>query len=114
MFGDVGEAQIADDGYCYVQIDPILLETISTNQYQVLLQSYGDGSCYVFDRKPTYFVVKGTPNLQFGWELKAKQSDYDQLRLEKHVEQEQLYNSLNYGEEAVNHIKFIACEREVQ
>lgn len=113
MFGDIGEAQISDDGYCYIQIDPVFLETITTNQYQVFLQKYGEGDCYVFDRKSSYFVVKGTPNLQFGWELKAKQYDFDQKRLEKFEPEITIENSINYGEDAIAHIREIAQEREV-
>ena len=113
LFGDVGDGQIADDGYCYVQIDPVFLETITTNQYQVFLQKYGEGDCYVLDRKSSYFVVKGTPNLQFGWELKAKQFDSDQRRLEKIETEPTVKNSINYGEDAITHIREIAQEREV-
>jgi hypothetical protein len=28
-------------------------------------------------------VIKGTPNLKVAWELKAKQRDYDMIRLEQ-------------------------------
>lgn len=82
LFGDVGEGVIAEDGNCYVWIDPILAETISTAQYQVFLQAYGDGKCYVSERKPGYFVVSGAPGLSFGWEIKAKQREFAQRRLE--------------------------------
>ena len=81
MFGDVGEGTIGDDGLCYVMLDPILTETIVTDQYQVFLQPYGDGRCWVRERNSWKFIVEGTPGLSFGWELKAKQSDFDQLRL---------------------------------
>lgn len=83
LFGDVGEGTIAEDGKCYVQIDSIFAETVSLDQYQVFIQKYGDGDCWVSERKSTYFLVEGTAGLPFGWELKAKQKDYDQLRLER-------------------------------
>lgn len=89
MFGDVGEGVIDETGVCYVFLDPVFAETITTNQYQVFLQRYGQGDCYVSERKPDYFVVSGEPGLSFGWELKAKQKDFDQLRLEKEDETEQ-------------------------
>ena len=82
FFGDIGEGQIDETGIAYIWIDPIFEKTITTNQYQVFLQKYGDGDCYVAERTSSYFVVKGTTELQFGWELKAKQSGYDQLRME--------------------------------
>lgn len=82
MFGDVGEGKIGEDGICYIWIDPVFANTISTSTYQVFLQKYGEGDVYIFDRKSDHFVVKGSPNLKFGWEIKAKQADYDQIRME--------------------------------
>ena len=86
MFGDVGEGVIGVDGMCYVAIDPVFAQTIATNAYQVFLQRYGDGDCYVKERRGGWFVVSGTPGLSFGWEIKAKQRDYDQRRLERNDE----------------------------
>ena len=83
LFGDVGEGTIAEDGKCYVQIDSIFAETVSLDQYQVFLQKYGDGDCWVSERNAAYFLVEGTAGLSFGWELKAKQRDFDQKRLER-------------------------------
>lgn len=101
LFGDVGEAVLDETGLCYVFLDPVFAETITTNQYQVFLQRYGQGDCYVTERKPDYFVVQGEPNLAFGWELKAKQKDFDQLRLERDFE-ETADNGIDYGNEAAD------------
>ena len=97
MFGDIGEGVIDESGYCYVFLDPVFAETISTNQYQVFLQRYGQGDCFVFERKPSYFVVQGEPGLAFGWELKSKQKDFDQLRLDR--EERGVDFGINYGEQ---------------
>lgn len=97
MFGDVGEGVIDETGLCYVFLDAVFAETITTSQYQVFLQRYGEGDCYVAERNPDCFVVKGEPGLSFGWELKAKQKDFDQLRLE--FEHETMPEPHNYGEE---------------
>lgn len=97
LFGDVGEGVIDETGLCYVFLDPVFAETITTNQYQVFLQRYGQGDCFVSERKPDYFVVHGEPGLSFGWELKAKQKDFDQLRLER--EQEEPEHGRDYGSE---------------
>lgn len=86
MFGDVGEGVIGEDGLCYVTIDPVFAQTIATNAYQVFLQRYGDGDCYVKERRGGWFVVSGTPGLPFGWEIKAKQRDYDQRRIDRNDE----------------------------
>lgn len=128
MFGDVGDAVIGEDGMCYVTIDPVFAETVTLSQYQVFLQRYGQGDCYVAERKGSYFVVEGTPGLEFGWELKAKQADFDQTRLDRRIEQPDLENKTdysaeseshihsmtrNYAQEAIDHINHIYEEREI-
>ena len=104
MFGDIGEGIIGEDGYCYISFDPIFAQTVTTDQYQVSLQKYGEGDCWILERYGSYFIVQGTPNLKFGWEIKAKQRDYDQLRLEKYEENPFRIPEQNYGEEAESYI----------
>lgn len=83
MFGDVGEAVISEDGFCYVDIDDIFSETIADKvEYQVFLQKEGRGDCWISDKSQRYFVIQGTPGLKVAWELKAKQRDYQNIRLE--------------------------------
>lgn len=88
LFGDLGEGVIGEDGSAYIWLDPIFAKTISTENYQVFLQKYGEGDCWVAERKGSYFLVRGTAGLAFGWELKAKQADYDQRRLDQHLDPE--------------------------
>lgn len=114
LFGDVGEGIISDDGKCYVQIDGIFAETVTLTQYQVFLQKYGDGDCWVSERHTSYFVVEGTPDLSFGWELKAKQSDFDQYRLEPEgLTYINTNSNIDYATELSQHIQDIQHEREV-
>lgn len=83
-FGDIGEAILDETGACYIFLDDIFRETVNTKcKYQVFLQKYGDGDAWVSERNADYFVVKGTPNLKFGWEIKAKQLGFESERLEK-------------------------------
>lgn len=82
MYGDIGEGVIDETGICYVFIDPIFAETVNVSQYQVFLQKYGEGDCYVSERKAGYFVVTGTPGLSFGWEMKARRKSNEDLRLD--------------------------------
>ena len=85
IFSDMGEGAIDETGKCYVWLDDVFAETIDTDvQYQVFLQAYGDGNAYVSERLPSYFIVQGTKNLKFGWEVKATQKAYDTVRLEKY------------------------------
>lgn len=114
MFGDVGEGIIGEDGKCYIQIDPIYAESVTLNQYQVFLQKYGEGECYVLERNPSYFVVSGTAGIKFGWEIKAKQSDFDQYRLERDEPYVSTNNSMNYIDESLSHIALINEERKPQ
>ena len=82
MFEDVGESEIAENGQIRIELDPIFAQTISTEKYQVFLQAYGRGECFVAERTAEYFIVEGTPGLQFGWRLIAKQIDMTDKRLE--------------------------------
>lgn len=85
MFGDIGEAVLDEDGICYVDIDDIFSETVTaTIEYQVFLQKEGEGDCWVSDKQPRFFVIQGTPMLKVAWELKARQRDYEMLRMEHH------------------------------
>lgn len=111
MFGDIGEGVIGDDGYCYVTIDPIFAQTVDLNQYQVFLQKYGQGECYVSERKGSYFIVAGTEGLAFGWEIKARQYDFSQLKLNKKESKVYMDNEINYADDAINHIAEIQQER---
>ena len=110
MFGDIGDGFISDDGFCYVMLDAVFAQTITTEQYQVFLQKYGSGDCWVKERNGAYFIVEGTPGMRFGWEVKAKQRDYDQLRLERNDEKFTVPTQ-TYGEDAAKHINEIQKER---
>ena len=111
MFGDVGEGVIGDDGMCYIQIDPVFSETINTYQYQVFLQKYGEGECYVSERNGTYFMVSGTPGLAFGWEIKGKQAGNETKRLERIYPN--MTDGIEYGDRAVEHMKDVEKERRL-
>lgn len=110
MFGDVGEGVIGEDGRCYVWLDPVFAQTITATQYQVFLQKYGAGDCHVAERRGSCFIVEGTPGLAFGWELKAKQRDFDQKRLERNDEPFTV-PAQTYGEDAARHIDELKKER---
>lgn len=86
MFGDVGGARIDNTGKCLIFIDEKFSQTIDSEyQYDVFLTKYGAGDCYVSERTPSYFVVEGTKNLKFAWEIKSIQRDYENLRLEEYT-----------------------------
>lgn len=80
-FGDIGEDVIGPDGRCVVRIDPIFRETIG-GRYQVFLTPYGRGECFVAERREDEFIVEGNSGLRFGWEIKGRQIDYQDNRLE--------------------------------
>lgn len=101
-FGDIGEGTIAEDGLCYVPIDPVFAQCVSLEGYQVFLQAYGAGEVHIQSRCAGHFVVSGTPGLSFGWEVKAKQVDFDQLRMEADRGQADT-TTTNYGKEAAQY-----------
>ena len=105
-FGDIGEAVIAEDGFCYVPIDPVFAQCVSPEGYQVFLQAYGAGELVLDSRRGGHFLVSGTPGTAFGWELKAKQIDFDQLRM---TEDRGLADTstTNYGAEAASYLTSI-------
>lgn len=104
-FGDIGEAVLDEEGTCYIFLDDIFRETVNTEcHYQVFLQKYGEGDLWVSERNVDYFVVKGTPDLSFGWEIKARQLGYESERLEKFAYEKE-EPQINYEAEAEDYIK---------
>lgn len=104
-FGDIGEATLDENGLCYVFLDDIFYETVNTDcKYQVFLQKYGQGDVWIKERTPTYFIVEGTPNLSFGWEIKARQLGFESERLEVFTRQKK-EETINYELEAQNYIE---------
>lgn len=82
FFGDIGFGQIDETGECIVSIDDMLREGIAQTEYSVFLQKEGQGDLWVDEKDESYFIVKGTPNLKFSWELKAAQRYFEDYRLE--------------------------------
>ena len=80
-FGDIGDGRLDENGVCYVSIDDIFTESTNMSlQYYVFLQKCGEGDCWVAERTPEYFVVRGTPGMAFTWEVKGKQTGYENIR----------------------------------
>lgn len=87
MFGDVGEGVTDENGECLIFIDDVFAETVSTkNGYHVFLQKEGNGDLWIDEKTPLYFIVKGTPNLTFAWEIKVKQKEYEYKRLDEYTD----------------------------
>ena len=91
-FGDIGEGVIGENGEVEIAVDEDFKKTIDLSvPYQVFITKYGDGDCWV-ERKEESFIVHGTPNMKFGWELKAKQKGYTEDRLKKFDPVTSMYN----------------------
>ena len=85
-FGDMGTGKLDDDGRCYVYLDDDFLLTIEKDmKYHVMLTAKGAGELYVesTSEKDGYFVVKGTPKLEFYWEIKIRQKGCRDTRIEQ-------------------------------
>lgn len=111
-FGDIGSGCTDDTGKCYIDIDDIFAETVNTGvEYQVFLQKEGKGDLWVEEKTNSYFVVKGTENLKFSWEIKAIQRDYEFERLEKfdNSEKEEV---IDYEKEYMEEISDLIKEQE--
>ena len=99
MFGDVGCAQTNAEGVAIIDIDPVFAETISTGtEYQVLLQKEGPGDLWIQEKDESYFVVRGTPELKFSWELKCSQKHFEHLRLEEETQRTMVSKDINNAE----------------
>lgn len=89
-FGDLGTAVTDDTSTVRIGIEPLFNETVNTDiPYQVFVTSYGKGYAWVAERGSNYFVIKSSvPNLEIGYEIKAKRKGYENVRLEidKHME----------------------------
>lgn len=81
-FGDIGSSKTDENGYCKIEIDDVFAQTIEKENYKVFIQECGDGKLYV-EKHEDYFEVKGTPNLDFDWELKAIQKGFADVRLKE-------------------------------
>ena len=72
-----------DSGSCYVMLDDVFRETIADDStYHVFITKEGQGDLWVAEKTSSYFIVQGTKNLGFAWEVKAKQKGYEMERLE--------------------------------
>ena len=86
-FGDIGESFV-ENGECIVYLDNIFKEIISADvNYQVFLTKYGPGDIWITERNNDFFVVEGTNDIAFGWEIKGKRKGYEKYRLEEYVEE---------------------------
>lgn len=103
-FGDVGEGILDENGMCYIFVDSVFLETINIEcQYQVFLQKYGREDIWVEERRKNCFIVKGSPGVKFGWEIKARQLKYEVERLEKNVKNPET-DTTDYAEQAQKYV----------
>nr|DAX26458.1 MAG TPA: tail protein [Caudoviricetes sp.] len=85
-FGDMGTGKLDEDGQCYVYLDDDFLLTVERDmKYIVMLTAKGTGGLYVesTNEKDGYFVVKGTPKLEFYWEVKTRQKGNRDTRIEQ-------------------------------
>ncbi len=113
MFGDIGEAITDKSGICYIYLDDIFQETINTEiEYQVFLQKEGQGDLWIDSKEYTYFIVKGTPNLKFAWEIKAKQRGYEYERLENNEVMEYDLGEINYESQGQKLFENYISEKE--
>jgi hypothetical protein len=111
-FGDIGSGCTDETGKCYIDIDDIFSETVNTGvEYQVFLQKEGQGNIWVEEKTPTYFIVKGTENLKFSWEVKVIQKDYEFERLEK-MDNSEKEQTIDYGQQYIDEINSLIKEQE--
>lgn len=105
LFGDIGRAVLDNTGTCYIYLEDVFSETIDFDYaYNVFTQKYGEGDLWVSELQPLYFVIKGTPGIEFAWEVKAKQVGHGMDRLEAYSIQPET-KTFDYADEAVKYMK---------
>jgi hypothetical protein len=105
MFGDIGTGIIDDTGKCYIYLEEMFSETVSSDcEYYVFLQKEGQGDLWIEENAKGYFIVSGTPGLRFSWEAKARQKDYEYERLEPAVSSNE-EPEVDYEEQAINYLE---------
>lgn len=103
VFSDMGEGVLDEYGKCIVYLDDVFAETVDTGStYQVYLQSYGEGDCWISERNANYFIVQGTKGLTFGWEIKAIQRGYVNVRSERLKKEE---HNIDYAQYTSDYLK---------
>ena len=103
-FGDIGKSNTGEECKIEIHLDPIFLETVNTKEdYHVFLSKYGRGDIWVSELHEDYFVVESeNPNLEFSFEIKAKQKDYATTRLEEFKN-----SSMDISESIINSIDIV-------
>ncbi len=105
LFGDLGCGKTNDEGISIIDIDPIFSETISSDaEYQVFLQKEGPGDIWIDTKESEYFIVKGTPNLKFSWEIKCLQRNFEHLRLNEDTQSTMVSRDIVSAENDLNNI----------
>lgn len=100
MFGDIGTGKTDSSGYAYIYFDQIFHQTVTSEMiYYVFLQKESQGDLWVDEKTSEFFLIKGTPNLPFSWEVKVRQKDYEYERLETMDESERK-RDIDYGARA--------------
>lgn len=91
--GDIGENKTEQDNTVTIDIDPLVYDMVNTEMgYQVFVTPYSATHVWVSQRDDMSFVVESdTPNVPFGWELKAHRRGYESQRL---VDTGKNYNDL--------------------
>jgi len=83
MFGDVGHGETDETGVCVVPIDAALRQAARFDLgYQVFLQPMSDARLWVAEKRADCFIVQGPANVPFDWHAMARQTGFENLRME--------------------------------
>jgi hypothetical protein len=82
VFHDSGHGVIGEDGLCYISLDPIFLETVSTKNgdYLVFLTGYIGSNVEIVGKYSDYFIVSGIANKEFDWLIRVERKGMERLR----------------------------------
>ena len=64
-----GHGILNEDGKCIILLNAI------ENQYYITLTKYGEGDLYISKKDTSSFIITGTPDLEFDWQVTAAQEN---------------------------------------
>ena len=83
LFFDYGRGSLIN-GECKINIDEIFKETVNLEiAYDVFITKYGQGDVWIKEKNPNFFIVNGNTDIEFCWQLVAKQKNYENIRLQE-------------------------------
>lgn len=112
IYSDQGFGTIAEDGICYIEIDPTMDVLVDGLPY-VFVQSYGKDQVWVSEVDDVHFVVHGEPNTDFAWFMLSTKAGHEHHRLDFMPIETEIVEDLNNDIEDVLFDELLLLQQEL-